>query len=55
MQMKRMNFWNVLLLAGMVLNLLQCAKNDMPAFALGRYEYAGIDNKTFRFFRVETG
>ena len=28
---------------------------DTPDFELGRYTYAGIDNKTFRFFRVENG
>ena len=38
--------------------LLLCSfacTEDTPDFELGRYEYAGIDDKTFRFFRVETG
>ena len=38
----------------LLLTLMGC-EGDTPDFELGRYEYAGIDNKTFRFFRVENG
>ncbi|AEE53678.1 hypothetical protein [Haliscomenobacter hydrossis] len=42
------------LLLGLTLGIWACtAGDDTPDFELGRYEYAGIDNKTFRFFRVE--
>lgn len=33
--------------------LLWVANPGNPTLELGRYEYAGIDNKNFRFFRVE--
>lgn len=42
------------LLLGAFLFSTSCTP-DTPDFELGRYEYAGIDNKTFRFFRVENG
>lgn len=42
-----------LVFVGLII-ILSCTP-DTPDFELGRYEYAGIDNKTFRFFRVENG
>lgn len=39
----------------LLLGAASCTPDDTPDFELGRYEYAGIDNKTFRFFRVENG
>lgn len=48
-------FKSVTLMLGMALAFWTCTNNDTPDFELGRYEYAGIDNKTFRFFRVENG
>jgi hypothetical protein len=44
-----------LILFCLTLGIWACTNDDTPDFELGRYEYAGIDNKTFRFFRVETG
>lgn len=44
-----------LLLASIAFSIWACNGDDTPDFELGRYEYAGIDNKTFRFFRVEAG
>ena len=43
------------LLASIALSIWACNGDDTPDFELGRYTYAGIDNKTFRFFRVENG
>lgn len=42
------------LVLGIAVGLTSCTP-DTPDFELGRYTYAGIDNKTFRFFRVENG
>lgn len=47
-----LKFLIVLILAS---SIISCTPDDTPDFELGRYEYAGIDNKTFRFFRVENG
>jgi hypothetical protein len=44
-----------LILFCLILGIWACTNDDTPDFELGRYEYAGIDNKTFRFFRVENG
>lgn len=38
-----------------VIILITSCTPDTPDFELGRYTYAGIDNKIFRFFRVENG
>jgi len=49
-----MKYLLFLSLFALILAQMSC-ESDTPDFELGRYEYAGIDNKTFRFFRVETG
>jgi hypothetical protein len=38
----------------LLIGLFSCRKEDYN-FETGRYEYAGIDNKEVRFFRVEAG
>lgn len=43
-----------ILLSLLLLCSFACTE-DIPDFELGRYEYAGIDNKNWRFFRVENG
>jgi hypothetical protein len=45
----------ILLLLGFIGYLVTYNFSCTPDFALGRYEYAGLDNKTSRFFRVENG
>lgn len=50
-----MRFSQILFLSLMLLIGFSCDP-DTPDFELGRYEYAGFDNKTtYRFFRIESG
>lgn len=51
--MKKQNILQLFI--GLVLLVAASCTPDTPDFELGRYTYAGIDNKTFRFFRVENG
>lgn len=51
--MKKQNILQLFI--GLALLTAASCTPDTPDFELGRYTYAGIDNKTFRFFRVENG
>jgi hypothetical protein len=48
-----MKFGKTVSLLAIISMLWTCNADETPELELGRYEYAGFDNTTFRFFRIE--